>query len=180
MTFLDGHPWIAFYLAGCVVAFFYGLILLVRRAFSGVTTVGHNLRQVGLRLSWTTGGAKEIAEDDPRDFNGYVRKFGLSVLVCAINSVTSWLVVFLLPISIITGVIKWLGAPKDVRDARWKLRNLPMDFDGVLRTMKSIEGKTYYSADRAELLQSLRDRNLITEFQFNRLAAGVEAAAGGN
>ena len=177
-TFLDNHPWIAVYLAGCIVAFGYGLILLFRRIFSGFTTLGRNLRQIGLRLSWSLGQPKEISEDDPDDFAGYLRKFGLLLLWCAINSMTSWLFLLLLPFSIVSGAIKSFGVPKDIREARWRLKNLPMDFDGVLRTIKSIEGKTEYSADRAELLQSLKDRNLITEFQFNRLMGADNPPAG--
>ena len=69
-----------------------------------------------------------------------------------------------------------MGVPRDVRDARWRLKNLRMDFDGVLRNIKAIEGKHDYSRDRAELLASLRERDLLSEWEFERLMNGATDA----
>jgi hypothetical protein len=179
--FLFRHSWLAFYLVGCAVAFVVGIICLFIRIFSGLTAYSYNLRKIGLRISWTYGSLKEISENDMgNNFLGFILKLVLSVIACACNSITSWIIVIVIPFIVLWRLAKSIGVPRDVRDARWRLRNLLMDFDGVFRNLKAIEGKVEYSQDRTELLNSLRDRNLISEDEFNRLmTAGGGAAPSG-
>lgn len=161
--------WLAIYLLGYIIAFLVSFVSLLIAICADFGTYGHNLRQVGARVSWIYGLPKEIDKDDLAGFGSYLKKFALSLVFCAVNALQSWLLIVQALIGSVRGFLKSFGVPKDVRNARWRIKNLRMDFDGVLRNLKAIEGKTDYARDRAELLASLRDRKLISDSQFDRL-----------
>jgi hypothetical protein len=178
MDLFNNSPWVPLYLIGCAVAFTLSLIILLANMIAGLSIFAKNLRQVGLRISWTTGQTKEIegqwGDKHPLHF---VFKFGLAILVLAIASLQSWLAVVWIPIQYLINFIKSFGVPRDVRDARWRLRNILFDFDGVVRMLAIIAGKPVDREERAQLLESLKERNLITEFEYNRLMKSAETKA---
>jgi hypothetical protein len=185
MDFLNDNPWLIFYLAGCVIAFALSLIALFFNMLAGFSIKARNLRQVGMRISWTTGLPKEMGDkrkkEDEWTLNWEQRepwysvlKFGLSILFLAIMSVQSWLSVVWIPIHYLINIIKTFGVPQDVKDARWRLQNILFDFDGVIRMLAAIAGKPVDLEERAQLLDSLKARNLITESEYDRLMKRAE------
>ena len=170
MDFLNDNPWVVIYLTGCVVAFTLSLIMLLGNMLAGLSILAKNLRQVGVRISWITGQAKEM-EDQRADREPwhFVLKFGLAILFLAIASLQSWLIVVWVPIQYLIRFMKSFGVPRDVRDARWRLKTLPFDFDGVVRLLAVIAGKPVDPEERAKLLDSLKERNLITDSECDRL-----------
>lgn len=170
MDFLNNNPWLAIYLIGYVVAFTIALTSLLINMFAGFTTLSENLRQVGLRISWAHGHPKPMEKDDLNRPPWYFfLKFCLAVLGLGLGALFSWLNVIFIPIQVLIAFIKSFGVPRDVRDARWRLKNVPLDFDGVVRLLAVISGKLDYADDRAEILKSLQERKLIADEEYERL-----------
>ena len=170
MDFLNNSPWFAIWLIGYVVSFAVSLIFLLTNIFAGFTIKANNLRQIGFRISWVDGRPKPMKEEDlHREPWYFFLKFCLAVLGLGLSAIFSWLNVILIPIQFLIVVIKSFGAPRDVKDAIWRMKNLHLDFDGVVRQSAAISGALDYAADRAELLKSLKERKLIADEEYERL-----------
>lgn len=171
MEFIGRHPGWAIYFAGCVAAFIWSMFFLAAHLLAPFTVQGRNLRAIGCRISWTSGRPKEISEDDlGSDFKSYVQKLGLVLIYYALSSLTSWLFLITSPLSLASAFLKNLSAPREVREARWRIKNIALDFDGVLSNLKRIEGKAEYSVEREKLLLSLMERKLITLHQYESMS----------
>jgi hypothetical protein len=171
MEFIGRHPGWAIYFAGCVAAFIWSMFFLASYMLAPFTVQGRNLRAIGCRISWTNGRPKEISEEDlGSDFKRFMQKLGLVLIYYALASLTSWLFLVTSPLSFASAFVKNLSAPREVREARWRIKNIALDFDGVLSNLKKIEGKSEYSVEREKLLQSLMERKLITLNQYESMS----------
>lgn len=170
MDFVNSGPWLAIYLIGYVVSFTISLTSLLINIFAGFTTLAKNLKQVGLRISWAHGRPKPMEEEDLNRPPWYFfLKFCLAVLGVGFGAFFSWLNVIFIPVQVLVALIKSFGVPRDVRDARWRLKNVPLDFEGVVRLSAVISGKRDYADDRAQILKSLQERKLIADEEYARL-----------
>jgi hypothetical protein len=80
-----------------------------------------------------------------------------------------------LPFTFLSGIVRAMSMPKDIRDSVWRLKNMPMDFDGVFSTLKKMEGKSEFALEREQLLISMRDRKLISAREFEAMTAHGKA-----
>ena len=166
----------AIYLSGVVASFVFSLIFVTITAIKQTGIFSQNMKKVGIRISWMYGNVKEISEgfQDPTSFIGFVKKYLILILVCLIGSIIgSWLNL----IFTFFGLIKLpfayfsdLMAPPDIKGARWRLKNVNLDFDGVMNQLAIIKGAPVDKLERAQMIESLHYRNLIDKYEYEKLS----------
>lgn len=122
-----------------------------------------NLNKVGQRLSWATLTPKNMsAGDASRSTLGKVLRFVLIAALGLVSTFTSWLYVLLVVGFFAYSKSKDVGAPQSVKEFRWKLRNMDLSRDQVIKEMMKVSGQDelIFEDVRSELLQGMKERGL--------------------
>lgn len=109
-----------------------------------------------MRLSWLTFTPKQMAASDVnRPAYRAILKFAIVYGISFVMIILSWLSVALSLATIFYQKSKDAGAPPEVKELRWKLRNLDLSFDEIIEGMAKTRGT---STDEMDLLKSqIRD-----------------------
>lgn len=122
-----------------------------------------NINRIGQRLSWTTLEPEPMkASDIHRPFLSSAGKYLLIIGIGFVFSFLSWAAVALKMGSLIYRWGKNYGKPQAVREFEWKLKNMDMPFDQIIKeSMKvsDIDPKEFEQY-RSSLLQDLYERGL--------------------
>jgi len=136
------------YETGILVAFLmwvWGVIyalILINSQFE------RNLNKVGLRLSWFDFKPKPISTSDRnRGVLGSIFRFTMIYGLALPLIVVSWLYVAIFIGSFIYRKSKDAGAPQDVKEFRWKMRNMNMPMDDVLKGLLLSGGQSLDNFD---------------------------------
>ncbi len=124
----------------------------------------HNLNKIGDRLSWLTLTAKPMNEDDIKRSNlSRVFKFIFIAGIGLLSVLLSWLYVALFVGAFIYRRVKDAGAPQAIREFRWKMRNIDMSFDQLIKEIMKIsdEDPANFETIRENTLQELKNRGLL-------------------
>ncbi len=151
------------YEAGIGVALLLWLYGTVNTLISINSTLERNLNKIGQRLSWVTLSAKPMTHDDQsRSTISLVMRFVIMSLIGLASTLLSWLYVLLVVGSIVYAKSKDVGAPQTIKEYRWKLRNMDLSLDQLIRESMKIAGQSedQFEQVKAELLQSMRDAGL--------------------
>ena len=109
----------------------WGLINIV---ISVNSRMEKNLNKIGQRISWITLAPKAMeANDQVRPAWKSVGKFLLIAAIGLPFVLLSWLQVLIYIGTIIYQKSRDAGAPQAIREFRWKLRNIDMTFDDLVR-----------------------------------------------
>lgn len=149
------------YEAGLLVAFFVWVWSVGSRIVTSRSLMAKNLAKVGQRVSWSTGA---FTPEPPVGGRGLKRFLLLATVETAslLFVLTSWLYVFIVGAMMLSGHWKDRGAPEAIRTFRWKLRNIDMGFDDLLRELMKVSGDPpeRFLQVKAEVLQILEQRRL--------------------
>ena len=122
-----------------------------------------NLRKIGLRISWLTFAPKELSpKARDRPFWKNALKYALFVGLGLPLVLLSWLYVAMSVGMLIWSWSKNQGAPQTVREYRWKMRNVDMDLDDLVRESMKAKGTPPEDFERAkaDTLTHLQERGL--------------------
>lgn len=125
-----------------------------------------NLNKVGERLGWLTLTIKPMRESDvKRTTVGSVGKFIFIVIWQGIFIFLSWVNVFIYIATVAYRISKDSGAPKEVKEFRWKLRNRDMTFDEIISETMKVKGidESKFEEVKEEMVTGLRDMGLLNE-----------------
>jgi len=101
-----------------------------------------NFGKVGMRISWLTGTTKPLSpEAQNRPIWKNVLKYLFIVGTSLPFVLLSWLYVAFSVGTILWNWSKNQGAPQAVREFRWMMRNMDMDFDTLIRESLKLHGK---------------------------------------
>lgn len=122
-----------------------------------------NLNKIGQRLSWVTLTPKAMDSDDEN--RPLWRAIGKYLLIVGFGFpwiLLSWLNVGLAVAMMIYRRSKDAGAPQAIRELRWKMRNLDMPFDQVVKEMMKASGEEpeKFESVKADLLAEMESRGL--------------------
>ena len=134
----------------------YGLVTLVIAVNS---CQERNLRKVGQRVSWLTRRPKQLSPDELNRplWKGAV-KFLLIGAVSLPFVLLSWVQVLLFVGTVLYEKSKDSGAPAAVREFRWKMRNIEMSFDDIIKESMKVAGTP---ADKFEEVRAATIEDLV-------------------
>jgi len=155
------------YETGIAAAFLIWLYSAAMTMVNINSQLERNLNKVGLRLSWTTSRLKEMLADEV-DCPKYKRVFKYVFIywVSAPLLLLSWFSVAVYAGAIAYQKIKDLRTPAEARARLWRLRNLDLSFDEIVRITEEIKGADPANFENAknELRESLRLRGFPDTF----------------
>jgi len=151
------------YEAGLLVAFLSWLWVTISALISINSRMSRNLRKMGQRLSWLTLTPKPISPEEAS--HGVVRKVLKFSLIYGISLpfvLASWLYVAYVAALLLYRWRKDAGAPQAVREFRWKLRNMDMTLDQMIKEFMKVQDQDPADFDkvRAEVVAELRERGV--------------------
>ena len=149
------------YVTGVVVASALWVIYAVHLIVLLNSTLNRNLSQVGQRLSYMSQAATTLDWSERGESKSWKTTKYLFVIAARIPFLLlSWVYV-----SYAVGVFLWkrwieLTAPPDVKAARWRMKNLPMPFDMIVRELMKLTGEPpeNYERFRTELIANIGER----------------------
>lgn len=144
------------YETGVVIAFFFWLIshsMLIGQLNS---IYAYNLGLIGLKQSVWSGEPFPVNFNEDDHFWRRVAGFILSALIGLILVATSWIYVAAYIIPIFYKYLKGRGAPPEVRQFSWSLRNLRMSREQVIEAFLGTPHGQLLTRER--LLNDLRER----------------------
>lgn len=104
--------------------------------------MNRNLNKVGQRLSWLTLTAKAMDRNDlTRPWWKSFLKYLLIVGLNLVFTLASWLYVAGVVVMYVYGKSKDSGAPEAIRAYRWKLKNVDMSFDDMVREVMKLSDR---------------------------------------
>lgn len=127
------------YEQGILVAFLLWLYSTVMMIVRKNSLMEKNLNRIGKKISTTGIGITEIKY--PQDSVGKsIVKYTLTSVLGLILIVFSWGYVLLVGGTLLYTFMKDIGVPQSVKEWRWKLKNLDMSFDEIIKEVVRMEG----------------------------------------
>jgi hypothetical protein len=151
------------YETGLFIAFLLWLYNSVMIVISVNSRLERNLNRIGQRLSWLTLTPKPMDSDDlSRSTLSKVLRYLFIVGTNLPFVLLSWLYVALAAGSILYRRAKDSGAPKVVREFRWKMKNADLTFDQLVKELMKVteEDPSKFEEFRANIVHELQERGL--------------------
>ena len=148
---------------GLVVALLLWLYYAVMLIVSINSQFERNLNRIGQRLSWSSMRPQPMDADDlNRSLGAKVFRYLLIVGFALPFVLTSWLYVLFYLATLIYLKAKDAGAPQLVKEYRWKLRNLDLSFDQLVKETMKVNGDSTekFEEIRAYMESELRERGV--------------------
>jgi len=123
--------------------------------------MNRNLNKLGQRLSWLSFSAKVMNRDDlTRPWWKSFLKYLLIVGFNLVFTLTSWLYVAAAVAMFVYSKSKDSGVPEPIRAYRWKLKNVDMSFDDMVREVMKLSEKPpeEFEQFRADMRTAIDDQ----------------------
>jgi len=153
------------YEGGIVIASMLWLAGIVIMLVTINSTFERNLNKIGQRLSWLTLNPKAMdAEEMTHSTFRKIFKFLFIVGIGLPGLLLSWLYVAWFVGAFGYKRTKDAGAPQAVREFRWKMKNVDMSFDQLVRELVKVSGEdpATFEKVRNDLIQEMEDRGFPT------------------
>ncbi|NDI86932.1 hypothetical protein [Undibacterium crateris] len=151
------------YETGLAIAFLLYLTSIVNRVIVLNSLFEKNLNKIGMRQSRLSLSLKELNSDFKKQ-TVYAKTFFWSVFLIfgLLSTLLSWLYVLCYVGAFVYERMKDSGAPSEVKEYRWKLRNVNMSFDQIVSEIVKVNGEGSASFDdvKSDLLRGMSERGL--------------------
>lgn len=149
---------------GVFVAFLIWAYIAIFLIISINSTLENNLNKVGQRISWLTLTPKTMDSDDKSTRLRSVLKYLLITGLGLPFILLSWLYVVWCVGCVFYSKVKDSGAPQIIKEYRWKMRNIEMSFDQIIKEMMKVAGEDLDNFDsyRSNWINDMQDRGLPT------------------
>lgn len=151
------------YETGIGIAFLLWLYGTVTSLLAINSQLERNLNKIGQRLSWLTLKPKPLtASDQSRGTLQSVFRFLILSLIGLASVLLSWLYVAWFLGAMVYMKSKDAGAPQAIKEYRWKLRNMDLSLDQLVREGMKVTGQdeSAFEQVKADLLRAMRDEGL--------------------
>lgn len=155
------------YESGLLISFLCQSYSLINSIILKHSLMEKNLNKIGYRLSWLTLSPK------PMDSSEVIRPFYLKAMIFLVlltfgllAVLISWIGVAWFVGSLIYAKFKDSGVPNSVREYRWKLRNIDMNFDQIISEIVKVNGESNsasFDELKADYLRGMEDRGLSSQ-----------------
>ena len=152
------------YESGLAVAFILWFIGNINLLISINSRFEKNLNKIGQRLSWLTLMPVPMKMADVKMTNVLkIFTFSLIALIGFFLILLSWMFVALYVGSFVYKKMKDIGAPKTVKEFRWKLRNTDMTFDQIVKEVMKVtdQDPVCFESFRNDLINDLESKGLL-------------------
>jgi hypothetical protein len=125
------------------------------------STAERNLNKVGEAYSWLTLKPVAMSKYDfDRGISRSIGKFLVIAIWQGLFIFLSWLNIFLFAVLTIYKMSQDYGAPKEVKEFRWKLKNQDMTFDELILEIIKVKGlnKEDFEQLRSEMIEFVKER----------------------
>lgn len=123
-----------------------------------------NLKKLGKKISWFDLSIADITYNDAKITRTKRVMFFIFwwVILPLPFTLTSWVYVFIVSAMFIYRITKDFGAPADVKGFRWKLRNIDMGFDQLVKELMIISNQDLSELEKVkqEIRQSIKERQI--------------------
>lgn len=146
---------------GLLISFFLYLYQMIALLMLINSTAERNLNKVGEAYSWLTLKPIPMSKYDfDRSIFRSIGKFLVIALWQALFIFLSWLNIFLFVCLTIYRISQDYGAPKEVKEFRWKLKNQNMTFDELILEIIKVKGldKEDFEQLKAEMIEFVKER----------------------
>lgn len=152
------------YETGVFVAFLIWAYIAIFLIISINSTLENNLNKIGQRISWLTLTPKIMDSDDKSTRLRSVLKYLLITGLGLPFILLSWLYVVWCAGCVFYSKVKDSGAPQTIKEYRWKMRNIEMSFDQIIKEMMKVAGEDLDDFDsyRLNWINDMKDRGLPT------------------
>lgn len=151
------------YETGIGIAFLLWFASAVVLIVSINSRMNRNLEKIGQRLSWLSLTPKPMsASDQNRSPVTSILKFLLVIGLSLPFVLLSWMYVAIQASTFVYKKAKDAGAPQVIREFRWKLKNVDMTFDQVVKEGMKISEQPLeeFEKARVEILDQMSQRGL--------------------
>lgn len=151
------------YETGVLFAFLVWLWGLAAIIINANSRFEKNLNKIGQRLSWLSYMPKPMeASDQNKTFGKSLGKFLLIAAIGLPFVFLSWVQILLYIGMALYKKSKDSGVPQNVKEFRWKMRNVDMTFDEIIRETLKLNGKdlSEFDATKAAVIQEMREAGL--------------------
>ena len=152
------------YETGMLLAFMLWIFNSVMLVVQLNSRMENNLNRVGQRLSWLTMRPKMMASSDLKSsVLKKVLKYGFLASLGLIGIFFSWISVAVTAVSFAYKWSKDYGTPQNIKEFRWKLRNMDLSFDQMVQEMIKLdtEGHSTLEQYKEALQRDLVSRGLM-------------------
>lgn len=127
------------YEMGMGVALLLWLYSVIMYIVNANSLMARNLRKIGKRISLTGNTVDIIYPESSKMVT--VLKFFMVYFVFGLPLIVfSWVYVALIGGGILYAWQKNLGEPKEIKEYRWRMKNVDMSFDEIIRALMKAEG----------------------------------------
>lgn len=156
------------YEAGVGIAFLMWAGYVAHMLASLNSKMQRNLNRIGQKLSWTTLRPKAMEQNDqhPVAWGWTAIKFIGCVAVSLPLVLGSWLYVLWVGARLTYAHFKDAGAPQNVKEYRWKLRNCDLTFNQIIKEtlkMADLPNVTFEQA-KYEMIEQMKGRGLHVNY----------------
>lgn len=148
------------YEMGIAAAFTLWLIDLIMTIVRKNSLLERNLRKLGKRTSMLGFGITDAKQERTRVWVATV-KIILRILLTIPFVLFSWLYVAIIVLTYAYFFKKDFGAPMMVKEYRWKMKNMDMSFDEIIKGIVKMEGlnESEYERVRQEWVEHIENLN---------------------
>ena len=146
---------------GLILSFFLYLYQMIALLMLINSTAEKNLNKVGEAYSWLTLKPVLMSKYDfDRSIYKCIGKFLVIAIWQGLFIFLSWLNIFLFVCLTMYKISQDYGAPKEVKEFRWKLKNQNMTFDEIILEMIKVKGldKEDFEQLKSEMIEFVKER----------------------
>lgn len=151
------------YETGLLFAFLLWLYNVITSIIMINSRFERNMNKIGQRLSWLSMTMKPMdTDDEKRSALMSFLKFSFLQLIGLLFALTSWLSVAMTLGQIIYRKSKDSGVPQNIKEFRWKMKNMDMTFDQVVRESFKLneDPNTSYEDFKQAAINEMTERGL--------------------
>lgn len=151
------------YETGLLFAFLLWLYNVITSIVMINSRFERNMNKIGQRLSWLSMTMKPMdTDDEKRSALMSFLKFSFLQLIGLLFVLTSWLSVAMTLGQIIYRKSKDSGVPQNIKEFRWKMKNMDMMFDQVVRESFKLneDPNTSYEDFKQAAINEMTERGL--------------------
>lgn len=148
------------YETGIFVAFLLWCYSLIFTIIMVNSKMNRNLHKIGKKISFS-GNVVDIVNPKPSKITSFILYF-LLYLVSLILIIFSWLYVFVVVSVMLYRWYKNLGEPTAFKEYRWKMKNIDMSLDDIIKELMKMESipESDFPKIKLEWQQYLKNKNL--------------------
>lgn len=133
---------------GLILAFLIWIIGIVANIIQSNSMMQRNLKKIGKRIGFWGITDIDYSKQSPW-YKGF-KFFFIYILLPIPFLFLSWLYVGMVGLQYLYNLKKDMGAPQSIKEFRWRLRNIDLTFDELIKGLMVLEGQDLSDFDKVK------------------------------